>query len=101
MIQEWDDLLSKREVRVKPEVLEARCRAPSTAQTRVQRARMVLLASGGLQYALDRQGSGYSYGHMINKRHLAHFVSYISAKRRSTRNLANAGIKSSGVRPGC
>src|SRR6266540_3868531 len=40
-----------REVRLKPKVrkvLEARCRAPSTAQREVKRARIVLLAADGL-----------------------------------------------------
>ena len=39
-----------REVRLKPKVrtvLEARCRAPSTAQRDVKRARIVLLAAAG------------------------------------------------------
>src|SRR3954465_10169151 len=39
-----------REVRLKPKVrkvLEARCRAPSTAQRDAKRARIVLLAAGG------------------------------------------------------
>src|SRR6516165_8766589 len=39
-----------REVRLKPKVrkvLEARCRAPTTAQRDVKRARTVLLAAGG------------------------------------------------------
>src|ERR1700757_1007996 len=39
-----------REVRLKPKirkVLEARCRAPSTAQSDVKRARIVLLAADG------------------------------------------------------
>ena len=39
-----------REVRLKPKdrkVLEARCRAPTTAQRDVKRARMVLLAAAG------------------------------------------------------
>jgi hypothetical protein len=39
-----------REVRLKPKerkVLEARCRAPTTAQRDVKRARMVLLAAVG------------------------------------------------------
>src|SRR5215471_12683414 len=39
-----------REVRLKPKirkVLEARCRAPSTAQSQAKRARIVLLAAEG------------------------------------------------------
>src|ERR1700694_282252 len=49
MIQGWDDSRSKRssaqtEVR---KVLEARCRAPTTAQRDVKRARIVLLAAEG------------------------------------------------------
>src|SRR5262245_1307775 len=47
MFQEWDDQAS--EIRLKPEVLEARCRAPSlrNAQSHAKRARMVLLAAEG------------------------------------------------------
>src|SRR3981081_4805884 len=43
-------ILKAREVRLKPKirkVLEARCRAPSTAQRDVKRARIVLLAAEG------------------------------------------------------
>jgi hypothetical protein len=46
----------QEEVRLRPEVLEARRLAPSTAQSHAKRARMVLLGSRGLQYALNRQG---------------------------------------------
>jgi hypothetical protein len=49
MIQDWDDSQA-REVRPKPKVrkvLEAHCRAPTTAQRDVKRARIVLLAAEG------------------------------------------------------
>src|ERR1700759_3180013 len=49
MIQDRDDTRSKR-VRLKPKirkVLEARCRAPTTPQRDVKRARIVLLAAEG------------------------------------------------------
>src|SRR5215468_5823855 len=50
MIQEWNDSPEAREVRLKPKVrkvLEARCRAPTTAQRDVKRARIVLRAAEG------------------------------------------------------
>src|SRR5947209_19966100 len=49
MIQDWE-IPKAREVRLKPKVrkvLEARCRAPTTAQRDVRRARIVLLAAEG------------------------------------------------------
>jgi hypothetical protein len=45
-----------REVRLKPKirkVLEARRRAPTTAQRDVRRARIVLLAAEGPEHAID------------------------------------------------
>src|SRR6266516_530632 len=55
-----------REVRLKPkvrQVLEARCRAPTTAQREVKRARIVLLAAAGRSTRFDRRGSGRSAAH--------------------------------------
>jgi transposase len=46
MIQDRDDSRSKRKPKVR-EVLEGRCRAPSTPQGEVKRARIVLLAADG------------------------------------------------------
>jgi hypothetical protein len=50
-----------REVRLKPKirkVLEARCRAPTTPQRDVKRARIVLLAAEGRSRASSATGGG-------------------------------------------
>src|ERR1700746_1969199 len=55
-----------REVRLKPKVrkmLEARCRAPTTTQRDVKRARIVLLAAEGRSIRSIRRGRGGSAAH--------------------------------------
>ena len=57
-------MISKaREVRLKPKtrkVLEARCRAPTTAQRDVKRARIVLLAAEGCSTRSIAEEVGFS-----------------------------------------